>query len=1128
MLIETLLKILHRRTHVISQREPRCKRVRFSCGSFIFPGVDWVWVQEGCRLSEGVVGRGAGRFVGAKLGSPSIPSVLKTFSIKRAHAWFLAKANFLLLEIPPGDVAGDNEHMQNSLQTRAVQSEREWLHIRAAANRETTPAPSIHSTVKFSLMPNSRANVADFKSGRQELQHVIAKRTIAVIPSTDKQSGTTYQTTSRYRPAKGEAQMGMSDQHQGKDTEMGMSDQHQGKDTEMGMSDQHQGKDTEMGMSDQHQGKDTEMGMSDQHQGKDTEMGMSDQHQGKDTEMGMSDQHQGKDTEMGMSDQHQGKDTEMGMSDQHQGKDTEMGMSDQHQGKDTEMGMSDQHQGKDTEMGMSDQHQGKDTEMGMSDQHQGKDTEMGMSDQHQGKDTEMEGTEQFDANREGRKACGVAERCQTYWNRELSDKFLGGLKLDVYTKYENLPASSIVRQDRGVEEQQHLSRKSIQCEKRHFIHCWSLNLPQQEGLRAYDKHIYWTEDPLYTGDMTPLAALYDMQNTGHNKSLSEHGSHALLGREFWSHRNRRRACATCGRTLSQNEPPELQDLMLVQKIGDNNRVQNLRVVAVTGQRNSGADYVRCDGALRRTLPGMRHGATVVGEGESCLQTCHPAPSQPQAPVESLEDDDVRRVSSGMYRPCIPAQHHTNLTSPSSALKDLDVKRRPNISTLSTVNTYRPQFTAARRTRPLPPDRMSELHLEGSVGSVFDDQSYEPLVMQRGLVTQGEDQVTGISDSESEDVSQISVHVSRIMPAIVERPERNSKCRERMEFPFPTDVANNATTAFLSNDILLIISESHIDDVANTHYKAHMVTDTRSVKDAGVAWVFRSMLRENTHVRPLLYPRLLTARPHKPMTAETPASPRQHTGTFTDDHYLKCVVPEACEHGAALECKGGGNGKSPRKSPDQRHRPAQFPQAKIQVRRRWESNPVPLRGRRVILPLHHRGPIDLNYAVIGSSRLQAKCLSYLQNCIWNPVPKNRNISRFVLKCILFVEHVVKWSFKCCQEAALWLANKLCWKRQDLCFSDRGRVEDRINSYFHVFFLWAFTKAAMFLLVKCVGGGLGEEKNTPASAPPHAECILRINISKFHKVWHSFAFSRRACASFFLISKQRSTTSPLMFE
>ncbi|KAJ8887830.1 hypothetical protein PR048_014048 [Dryococelus australis] len=38
----------------------------------------------------------------------------------------------------------------------------------------------------------------------------------------------------------------------------------------------------------------------------------------------------------------------------------------------------------------------------------------------------------------------------------------------------------------------------------------------------------------------------------------------------------------------------------------------------------------------------------------------------------------------------------------------------------------------------------------------------------------------------------------------------------------------------------------------------------------------------------------------------------------------------CEYGAMPECKGGGNGRSPRKPTDQRHRPARFPLAKIQT------------------------------------------------------------------------------------------------------------------------------------------------------------------------------------------------------
>ncbi|KAJ8867800.1 hypothetical protein PR048_031605 [Dryococelus australis] len=48
-----------------------------------------------------------------------------------------------------------------------------------------------------------------------------------------------------------------------------------------------------------------------------------------------------------------------------------------------------------------------------------------------------------------------------------------------------------------------------------------------------------------------------------------------------------------------------------------------------------------------------------------------------------------------------------------------------------------------------------------------------------------------------------------------------------------------------------------------------------------------------------------------------------------------------EHRAAPEHNGRGNGRSPRKPADKRHRPARFPHAKIWGRSRWELNPVRL-------------------------------------------------------------------------------------------------------------------------------------------------------------------------------------------
>ncbi|KAJ8883670.1 hypothetical protein PR048_015524 [Dryococelus australis] len=45
-----------------------------------------------------------------------------------------------------------------------------------------------------------------------------------------------------------------------------------------------------------------------------------------------------------------------------------------------------------------------------------------------------------------------------------------------------------------------------------------------------------------------------------------------------------------------------------------------------------------------------------------------------------------------------------------------------------------------------------------------------------------------------------------------------------------------------------------------------------------------------------------------------------------------------EYGAALECKSGGNGRSPRKSVHQWHRPARFPRAIFRERPRRKLNP----------------------------------------------------------------------------------------------------------------------------------------------------------------------------------------------
>ncbi|KAJ8871055.1 hypothetical protein PR048_027359 [Dryococelus australis] len=56
-------------------------------------------------------------------------------------------------------------------------------------------------------------------------------------------------------------------------------------------------------------------------------------------------------------------------------------------------------------------------------------------------------------------------------------------------------------------------------------------------------------------------------------------------------------------------------------------------------------------------------------------------------------------------------------------------------------------------------------------------------------------------------------------------------------------------------------------------------------------------------------------------------------------------------------KGRGNGRSPRKPANQRHRPPRFPHAKIREQPCRESNPFRLGGRRVVKPLHHPDPQD---------------------------------------------------------------------------------------------------------------------------------------------------------------------------
>ncbi|KAJ8871265.1 hypothetical protein PR048_027573 [Dryococelus australis] len=53
----------------------------------------------------------------------------------------------------------------------------------------------------------------------------------------------------------------------------------------------------------------------------------------------------------------------------------------------------------------------------------------------------------------------------------------------------------------------------------------------------------------------------------------------------------------------------------------------------------------------------------------------------------------------------------------------------------------------------------------------------------------------------------------------------------------------------------------------------------------------------------------------------------------------------------------GNGRSRRKPADKRRRQERFPRAKIRVQPTREPNPVRLDVRRVVYPLHHRGPVS---------------------------------------------------------------------------------------------------------------------------------------------------------------------------
>ncbi|KAJ8876974.1 hypothetical protein PR048_021426 [Dryococelus australis] len=87
---------------------------------------------------------------------------------------------------------------------------------------------------------------------------------------------------------------------------------------------------------------------------------------------------------------------------------------------------------------------------------------------------------------------------------------------------------------------------------------------------------------------------------------------------------------------------------------------------------------------------------------------------------------------------------------------------------------------------------------------------------------------------------------------------------------------------------------------------------------------------------------------------------------SDASWLPCVVmlgrllradkDEVREYGEEQECKGCGNGKSSRKPAGQWQRLLQFPHAKIRERPRPGIEPGSLGGRRVVWPLHHRGPL----------------------------------------------------------------------------------------------------------------------------------------------------------------------------
>ncbi|KAJ8888203.1 hypothetical protein PR048_007690 [Dryococelus australis] len=103
-----------------------------------------------------------------------------------------------------------------------------------------------------------------------------------------------------------------------------------------------------------------------------------------------------------------------------------------------------------------------------------------------------------------------------------------------------------------------------------------------------------------------------------------------------------------------------------------------------------------------------------------------------------------------------------------------------------------------------------------------------------------------------------------------------------------------------------------------------------------------------------------------------------------------------EYGTAPERKDGGNGRTPRKPADQRHRPVRFPDCKIRgATHRRESNLVRLGGRRVCdentalpvqsLALSGDGALDArdSAALIASALLGLKPVSLLASHLCDP-------------------------------------------------------------------------------------------------------------------------------------------------